>query len=112
MSLQSNTISQLPSGLYRFFWEYDRQSLDIRKHCELIMARIMARGDRQAMVWLRKVYSEEKIRNFLFKKGWKVLLPRELNYWALVSGVSERQRRELLQKAKDTDSVWSNRIVH
>ena len=112
MSLQSNTISQLPSGLYRFFWEYDRQSLDIRKHCELIMARIMARGDRQAMVWLRKVYSEEKIRNFLFKKGWKVLPPRELNYWALVSGVSERQRRELLQKAKDTDSVWSNRIVH
>ncbi len=112
MSPQPDNASRLPPGLYRFFWEYDQQRLDIRKHCELIMARIMARGDQQAMVWLRKVYSEEKIRNFLFKKGWKVLPPRELNYWALVSGVSERQRRELLQKAKDTDSVWRNRIVH
>ncbi|HHD56181.1 MAG TPA: hypothetical protein ENK89_00685 [Desulfobulbaceae bacterium] len=112
MSTQPKTINQLPSNLYRFFWEYDQQCLDIHQHCELIMARIMERGDWWAMVWLRKVYSEEKIRNFLFKKGWKVLPPRELNYWAFVVGVSERQKRELLQKAKNTDPVWRNRIVH
>lgn len=76
------------------------------------MARIMARGDWQAMVWLRKVYSVEKIRNFLFRKGWKVLPPRELNYWALVGDVSDRKRRELLRKARKTDPVWRNRLVH
>ena len=112
MSPQPDNAGRLPPGLYRFFWEYDQQHIDIHEHCELIMTRIMARGDRQAMTWLRKIYSGEKIREYLFKKGWKVLPPRELNYWALVGGVSDRQRRELLQKAKDTDSVWRNRLGH
>jgi len=112
MRSQLYNSDPLPSELHRFFWEYDQQRIDIQKHCELIMARLMVRGDRQAMTWLRKVYSGEKIRDYLFRKGWKVLPLRELNYWALVGGVSDRQRRELLQKAKKIDPVWRNRLGH
>jgi hypothetical protein len=110
MDSQPNN-NQLPPHLYRFFWEYDQQVIDIHKHCELIMARIMARGNWQSMIWLREKYSVKKISNFLFRKGWKVLPPRELNYWALVGGVSDRKRKELLWKARKTNPIWRNRIV-
>ena len=112
MSSQLDNFGPLPPDLYRFFWEYDQQRIDIRKHRELIMTRIMARGDWRAMTWLRKVYSGKKIREYLFRKGWKILPPRELNYWALVAGVSDRKRRALLEKAKKSDPVWRNRLGH
>ena len=111
MNHQENN-NQLPSYMYRFFWEYDQQKIDIHKHCDLIMTRIMARGNWQSMVWLRKIYSVNRIKKFLFGKGWKVLPLRELNYWALVGGVSDQQRKELLRKARKTNTIWRDRIVH
>ena len=112
MNHQANKNNRLPPNLYRFFWEYNQQEIDIHKHYELIMARIMARGNWQSMVWLREIYSGKKIRDFLFRKGWKVVPPRELNYWALVGGISDRKRKELLRKASKTNPIWRDRIVH
>jgi len=79
MSQNPNTTSQLPSYLHRFFWEYDLASLDIHKHADVIMARIMERGSWEAMVWLKKTYPSEVIADFISDKGWRVLPPREVN---------------------------------
>jgi len=109
MSQEPKATSQLPSHLQRFFWEYDPQVLDIKKHADVIMARIMERGSWQAMMWLRKVYPSEVLADFLSDKGWRVLPPREVNYWALVSGMSEEAKARLIVKAKTRDAVWGKR---
>ena len=111
MSHQPPAKSQLPSYLQRYFWEYDPQALDIHKHANVIMARVMERGTWQAMLWLREKYSVEEICSFLYSKGWKVLPPRELNYWALVGRIPEQERKELLKKVRETDSTWRDRIA-
>lgn len=109
MSQTPNPKCQLPSYLHRFFWEYDPQALDIHKHASLIMARLMERGSWQAMVWLEKAYSPEVIAYFLSDKGWRVLPSREVNYWALLSGMPEDTKKQLVLKAEKRDAVWGKR---
>jgi hypothetical protein len=101
--------SKLPLYLQRFFWEYAPDSLDIHQHASVIMARIMERGSWQAMIWLNNTYPPEVIRDFLFDKGWQVLAPREVNYWALISGMPEEAKKRLVRKAADRDAIWSQR---
>jgi len=102
----------IPSSLHRFFWEYDPGKLDVDRHADLIMARLMERGSWQAMVWLRKTYPAAKIARFLEKKGWRVLAPREINYWALVCDLPENRKTELLHKSRQRDTIWSRRHEH
>ena len=112
MSARHQVKTSLPPWLERFFWEYQADRLDVDEHGDLIMARLMARGDWQAMTWLRDKKQKKKRRAFLLKRGWKLLTPRDLNYWALVSGISARERRELVERARrHPDPSWRNRLV-
>jgi len=70
------------------------------------MARIMERGSWEAMVWLKKTYSPEQIKNFLLNQGKDSLPPRELNYWLLISGVPPEERRKLVDSAKAKHALW------
>ncbi len=108
-SQEPKTTNQLPSFLHRFFWEYDPEVLDLHKHADVIMARIMERGTWQAMLWLRTVYPPEVMARFLSVKGWKVLPPREVNYWALLSGLPEDIKKQLVRKAAQRDGIWGER---
>ena len=99
----------LPAGLHRFFWEYDSDQLDIHEHADVIMARLMDRGFWSAMQWLAKTYSSESIKSFLLRKGWRFLAPREVNYWALLSGMLRDQKKQLVQKAREGKTLWSKR---
>ena len=71
----------LPEFLAAFFWEYDPQTLDLERHAEVIIGRLMARGDWAAMRWLRQTYPPARLAAFLATRGRRVLPPRELNYW-------------------------------
>jgi hypothetical protein len=64
------------------------------------MERVMARGDWQAMLWLRRTYSREQIADFVRRKGER-LSPRDEAYWALVAGV------ELVQRPGGGRPAWS-----
>ena len=103
--------NQLPQYLHRFFWEYDPDALETDRHADLIMDRIMERGSWRAMQWLCTAYSGAMIARFLSKKGWRLLPPREVNYWALVSGMPEEEKKRVVQKAIQPDAVWSQRCV-
>jgi len=112
MNPQGKKTNPLPDTLYRFFWEYDQGVIDVHDHADLIMARLMARGNRHSMAWLRKMYPEKQISDFLLRKGWKILPLRELNYWSLVAGLADGEKKKLLQKAREADVIWRDRLVH
>ena len=113
ISYQLNTINpQLPKFLHRFFWEYDPEKIEKDKHADLIKSRIMERGSWQAMVWLKSAYSDAELMDFLCRKGKKILPLRELNYWAMVSGVSDEMRKKWLKDAMKEKNIWKERNAH
>jgi hypothetical protein len=102
----------LPESLFPLFWEYDPIRIDLVKHAGLIIGRIMERGSWASMLWLQKTYSRDQLVSFLEKKGHRMLPPRELNYWALVSDVDPVKKSEWLKKVREKPDVWENRYSH
>ena len=112
MTAMSEKTNRIPAFLYPLFWEHNPEEIDILRHSDSIMARIMERGTWEAMRWLRKTYEVPQIVSFLERRGRRILPLRELNYWALIAGVSEEKRRVWLKEAGEKHDVWSNRYAH
>ena len=89
-----------------------RFSILITFQADLIIARIMEYGIWAAMLWLQRVYSKERLREFLESRGKNILPPRELNYWALICEVPLEKRQQWLQQIKETADVWQTRSTH
>lgn len=109
-SLNNNT--QIPEFVFSLFWEYDKETINIFEHADLIIGRIMERGTWASMLWLRKTYSEKKLVSFLEKKGRQALSPRELNYWALIAGVPVEKREKWIKESREKPHVWGARHAH
>jgi hypothetical protein len=77
----------LPEFVSRLLWDVDPSRIDLQRDAGLIFERIMSRGSWDAMNWLRARYSRDEIASFVRKEGARRLSPRDLAYWALVSGV-------------------------
>ncbi len=110
-SMSANT-NRLPAFLHPLFWEYDLEQIDCRTHSDIIMARIMTRGNWQSAQWLRRFYEPERLISFLQRKGRSSLPPRELNYWALIAGVSDAERSLWIKQSLENRSVWSRRHAY
>jgi hypothetical protein len=76
----------LPPDVARLFWEVDPEQIDLRRHLDYVMERVMSRGGWVAMRWLRETYPPEEMGDFLLRKGAR-LAPRELAYWSLIAGL-------------------------
>ena len=99
-------MDKVPEFLHFLLWDYEIESIDVKKHAFLLMSRIMERGTWEAMKWLQKTYSNEELKEFIEKKGVKLLAPRELNYWAFVCGIPDEKRSMMVKEARKTYSLW------
>lgn len=96
--------------LYPLFWEYDPGTVDVVKHADLVMGRIMERGGWAAMCWLRKTYTTEQLVSFLERRGKRVLPIRELNYWAVITEIPEEKKQMWFKEARKAPYVWRRRV--
>jgi hypothetical protein len=71
----------------RLLWDVDPSEIDPQRHAALIFERVMSRGSWEAMKWLREAYPPSALAEFVRGQGARRLSPRDLAYWALVSGV-------------------------
>ena len=101
-----------PEFVFPLFWEYEPGTIDIVRHADLIIGRIMERGTWASMSWLRETYPVKKLVSFLEKRGRRILPPRELNYWALMSGISDEQREKWVKESREKPHVWGARHAH
>ncbi len=106
---QQRCRGTLPEFLFPLFWDYDPKTIDISRHAQIIMDRIMERGSWAAMTWLRKTYDNSHLISYLEKRGQRILPPRELNYWALICGITPEKRRLWIERAKDKNDIWRAR---
>ncbi len=75
-----------PPDVARLFWDVDPATVDLERHRDYVMERVMARGGWVAMQWLRRTYAPEQLADFRHRKGTR-LAPRELAYWAVIAGI-------------------------
>jgi len=80
-------LATYPDSVARLLWEVDSTAVNPVEHKDYVLERVMSRGGWEAMQWLRASYSREEIADFLQRKGQR-LPPRELAYWALITGIT------------------------
>ncbi len=105
---ETQEFESVPQYLFPLFWEYDPESIRLREHAHLVMARVMEWGNWRAMNWLGRVYSKQELVSFLSSRGRRILPPRELNYWALITGISDKERQKWIAEAGDRNRGHSS----
>ena len=76
----------IPDEVARLFWDIEPGSVDLARHRDYVLERVMSRGTMGAMRWLRATYPAEVLADFLRRKGDR-LSGRDRAYWALVAGL-------------------------
>jgi len=68
--------------LKKYFWDTDIEKIDVRKHKNYVIERILEMGDEQAVSWLKKNFTEKEIIRVIQKN--RHLSRLSLNYWNLI----------------------------
>ena len=76
----------IPAELAWLFWDVDPAAIDLVRHRDYVIERIMTRGDWRAMRWLVEHVEKSDLAAFLRRRG-HVLTPRDRAFWSLVADV-------------------------
>ncbi|MEK7665179.1 MAG: hypothetical protein AAB361_03520 [Patescibacteria group bacterium] len=71
------------------FWDVDLQKLDIKKHAQHIIGRILEFGNENDVKWMFKNYNISLIKKVLSEK--KDLSLKSANFWALILKVPKNK---------------------
>lgn len=77
----------LPDCVRLLLWDVDPERIDSARDRCFLCERVMTRGSWAAMKWLRARYSAAELAEFVRTRGAATLSPRDLAYWALITGV-------------------------
>jgi len=73
------------------FWDVNVETIDIEKHANYIIERFLEYGTLDGVRWLRKFYGDERIRQFLLTKRFRIRSKKTLNYWRLILNISSEE---------------------
>jgi hypothetical protein len=62
-------FARFPDEVRRLFWDVDPDSVDLERHRDYVLQRVMTRGGWIAMRWLRTAYPDAALADFLRRKG-------------------------------------------
>lgn len=78
----------VPRRLKPLFPEYDLQTLEPNRDADLILSRILERGDAPALRWALRYFSRKRRCQFLKTQGQRLLSDRALRFWSWLWRVS------------------------
>jgi hypothetical protein len=79
----------IPQHLRPLFWDINLDSFDPSSYPQYTIARVLEFGDREAVAWLREVFSERQIKEVVCKE--RRLTRRSATFWALVYDIPQDQ---------------------
>jgi hypothetical protein len=77
----------LPESLRPLFWDCDFATLDVVRHNDFIVGRVLASGPLDAIRWLRRQYGDDVIRDWIIRHCGRQLSSRQLRFWETVIGL-------------------------
>jgi hypothetical protein len=97
----------LPHRLKPLFWDHQFARLTWEADADLIISRILAAGDWDAVRWLRRSLGDEALRTWLEPRRGAGLSSRQLRFWELVLKLSHREVNDWL--TDQGRQVWEGR---
>jgi hypothetical protein len=79
--------SGLPPSLRTLFWDHDFARLTWESDRDLIVGRVLASGDWDAVQWLRRQLGTPALRDWLTRRRGAGLSPRQLRFWQVILGL-------------------------
>ena len=76
-----NRRRRLPRRLGKFFWEVYPRRIDLGRHSEYVIARLLEHGDLGAIQWVMKSFSKKDIANVVNRS--RQLSRKTANFWRL-----------------------------
>lgn len=71
----------IPEGQRWLFWDLDPTELDLAKHANYIIPRVLEKGRLVDVRWLLSCYGASRIHQFLAEVGHPELSARTLAFW-------------------------------
>jgi len=68
------------------FWDVDPTTIDLERHRDYVVERVMTRGNWLAMRWLIAHVEKADLAEFLRRRGER-LAPRDRAFWCLIAEV-------------------------
>ncbi|MCC7352282.1 MAG: hypothetical protein IT330_00890 [Anaerolineae bacterium] len=99
----------LPAQLQPLFWDYDCHALTWDEDRDLVIARVLAAGDWDAVTWLRGRAGDPLLRQWLQERRGGGLSARRLRFWELILGLSHRRVNGWL--AAPGRRIWEGRTT-
>ena len=82
---------QLPASVSQLFWEYEAGAVSWDAHRDFIVERVLARGDWDALRWIRARAGDEVLRDILTGTRGRSLSRAQLRFWQLLLDLPEEQ---------------------
>ncbi|MDO8668180.1 MAG: hypothetical protein Q7K35_03715 [bacterium] len=82
MGQQNQKISSVVNFRQSLFWDIDPRTLNIKKHANYIIERIMEFGKDKEVKWLWRTYSQPQLKKVV--RSSRVLNPRTKTLWSLL----------------------------
>jgi len=77
----------LPDFLFPLFWDYPSESIDAEMHAFVVLERVLEYGSLEAVRWVLATYGPERLKDFLRRRGVRVLSRKTLSFWTLLLGL-------------------------
>src|SRR5437870_3236100 len=98
---------RLSPRLRPLFWDYDFARLSWEADADLIIGRVLAAGDWEAVRWLLRRLSKPALRDWLTGRRGAGLSARQLRFWEVILGLPRRQVNAWLNDP--ARQVWEGR---
>lgn len=100
-------LVRLPPRLRPLFWDQDFTRLSRDADADLIIGRILAAGDWDAVRWLRRLLGKECLRTWLERRRGAGLSSQQLRFWELVLDLPHHKVNAWLNDPRR--KVWEER---
>ena len=99
--------SSLPPNLEAFFWDYAPGAVSWDAHREFIIERVLARGDWDAIRWLRTELGDEALRAVIMRTHGRSLTRPQIRLWQLLLDLPEADVDSWLKDV--SREIWDRR---
>jgi hypothetical protein len=88
------------------FWDVDFDAIDLERHANGVIARVLERGRLEDVRWLIESYGLGRIHCFLRDVGSSELTARTLCFWRLVLDAKEEPWAEPPAWRRNSSPLW------
>lgn len=82
----------IPVFVRPFLWSYDTERLDLECHKALIIKNVLDYGTKEAIDWLRQIYTSEDIKTVIAHTPRSAWNKKSLALWTLIYGVEPERK--------------------